>query len=548
LPTTESSDPGQRSPHLTRRTVLGACAAAGAVPFIAAEPAGARDPVRPAPVAPKVIDPAFEISPPGPIEAPWARHRLPDGEAWPLAPRQRSAPGDGEFSAPTQTYAASAIPFQFVYHSFPVRELPVEVSPYYRSTPVPLVDTGYHDSQGVRMFYRDGKLYDHPVAQAQYGLALLESYRLTGNQTYLDRAGQQAQRLQDRRVVRSNAWFYPYPFSIQLHGTYDVYNPPWYSMMAQGQALSLFTRLHTVTGATAWSTAADATFASFLLPPVAGQPWGVWVVDNHLWLEEYPHPKLIKGDRTYNGHTFSAYGLYDYWVHTKNADAELLLQGAMTTTRDVAAAIRTVNWRSKYCLAHNVDSGHYHTLHMEQHTQLYAITGDSSFAQIADPFYDDFPPNLVRGTIRFAAGRHTGCKFNSSGVVTATKLLELAAGSSAPSTERQKVWHQPGVWYSISAGGLAGYQVQETTPYRYQLGQYAGLGYLLHRPGTIKTATPKAYTVSSAGAMTSVVTTYQIGDPITIDIRAVLNGVQHVRLADGPYAGRWLGLAAVARG
>jgi hypothetical protein len=547
LSTTESSDPGPRTPHLTRRTVLGAAAAAGTVPFIAAEPAGARDAVRPAPAAPKVIDPAFEISPAGPIEAPWARHRLPDGAARLLAPRRRSAPGDGEFSAPTQTYAASAIPFQFVYHSFPVRELPVEVSPYYLSTPVPLVDTGYHDSQGVRMFYRDGKLYDHPVAQAQYGIALLESYRLTGNQTYLDRARQQAQRLWDRRVVRSNAWFYPYPFSFQLHGTYDVYNPPWYSMMAQGQALSLLTRLYKVTGATAWGTAADATFASYLLPPVAGQPWGVWVVDNHLWLEEYPHPKLIKGDRTYNGHTFAAYGLYDYWVQTKNADAELLLQGAMTTTRDIAAAIRTVNWRSKYCLAHSVDSGHYHTVHMGQHTQLYAITGDSYFAQTADLFYDDFPPNLVRGTIRFAAGRHTGCKFNSSGVVTATKVLALSAPSSAPSTERQKVWHQPGVWYSISAGGLAGYQVQESTPYRYQLGQYAGLGYLLHRPGTIKTTTPKAYTISSAGATTSVVTTYQVGDPVTIDIRAVLNGVQHVRLAEGPYAGRWLGLAALTR-
>lgn len=544
-------DPAADAPsepaHLTRRAVLGAAAAAGAAPLVMPVPAAARAVAAADPGGPHPINPAYEISPPGPFEEPWARPHLPNADAHRLAPRDHSAPGEGELTDPRQTFAASAIPFQFVYHAFAVRELPVEISPYYRSTPVPLVDTGYHDSKGVRMFYRDGKLYDHPVAQAQYGIQLLESYRLTGNTTYLARAREQAQRLWDRRVVRSNAWFYPYPFSFQLHGTADIYNPPWYSMMAQGQALSLFTRLHKVTGATAWRTAADATFASFLLPPAAGQPWGVYVVDSHLWLEEYPHPKMIKGDRTYNGHTYSAYGLYDYWLLTQNPDAKLLLQGAMTTTRDVAAAIRTRTWRSKYCLAHGVDSGHYHVLHMGQLAQLYAITGDSYLARIADLFYDDFPPYQVPGTVRFAAGAHTGCKFNSLGQVTATKRLALSATSSAPSTARQKVWHQPGLWYSISAGALAGYQVQENPPYRYQLGAYAGLGYLLHRPGVIAAPTPKAYTVDKYGRMTSVVTTYQVGDPVTVDMRGVLNASQYVHLAEGSYAGRWLPLSAVTR-
>jgi hypothetical protein len=537
--------------HPTRRIVLGAAAA---VPLIAAGPASAsasaivaRARAASPPRGPQPIDPAFEISPPGPVEAPWAR-RLSHAEARVLVPRDNSAPGEDEVSSSTQTLATSAIPFSFVVHHFPVRALPVEISPYYRSTPVPLADTGYHDFDGVRMFYKDGKLYDHPVAQAQYGLALLESYRLTSNRTYLDRARQQAQRLWDRRVVRSNAWFYPYRFSFQLHGTAETYYPPWYSMMAQGQVLSLFSRLHKVTGATAWRTAADATFKSFLLAPVAGQPWGVYVVSGHLILEEYPNPKRITGDRTYNGHTFSAYGLYDYWLLTRNADALLLLQGAMTTTRDLASSYRAPGWRSRYCLAHGVDAGHYHTIHMNQHAQLYAISGDSHFAGFADLYYDDFPPNGVRGTVRFAAGKHTGCRFDSAGRVTARKLLTLNAASSAPSSERQKVWSQPGVWYRISAGTLAGYHVQENTPYRYQLGKYAGLGYLLHRPGTITTDKPKAYTVTSAGSMTSVVTTYRAGAPVTVDIRAVLNGVHHVRLAEGPYAGRWLGLAAVKRG
>ena len=58
--------------------------------------------------------------------------------------------------------------------------------------------------------------------------------------------------------------------------------------------------------------AADLTFNTFLVRPAAGRPWGTYVVDGLLWLEEYPNPTELRGDRTYNGHTFSAYGLWDF--------------------------------------------------------------------------------------------------------------------------------------------------------------------------------------------------------------------------------------------
>ena len=47
--------------------------------------------------------------------------------------------------------------------------------------------------------------------------------------------------------------------------------------------------------------------------------------------------------------------------------------------------------------------------------------------------------------------------------------------------------------------------------------------------------------------MTSVVTGYQVGDPDMIDRRAVVNGVEHLRLADGDYAGRWVGYPTIVR-
>ncbi len=36
--------------------------------------------------------------------------------------------------------------------------------------------------------------------------------------------------------------------------------------------------------------------------------------------------------------------------------------------------------------------------------------------------------------------------------------------------------------------------------------------------------------------MTSVAANYRVGDPVNVDRRAVLNGVEHLRLADGNYA------------
>lgn len=531
---------------LSRRSLMSACLTAGVAPFVAG-PAGARSPdpnwvspVEPAPL----IDPAYEIGPPLPPGTLREVPRLSASEKRRLAPRRSSAPGASTFADST---AVADVPFQFRYDDFDIRELSPEIRPYRMSTRMPIVDTGIHDEYGVRMYRVDGKLYDHPVAQAQYGLQLLESYRLTGYQEYLRRAAKQAQRLVDRRVVHQGGWFYPYPFPFRLHGRYDVYEPPWYSMMAQGQALSLFCRLHQVTNRSRWKAAADATFASFLVTPVAGKPWGVYVRDGLLWLEEYPHPKEIRGDVTYNGHMFATFGLWDYWARTKDARTELLLKGALTTTRDVHLVIRNPGWRSKYCLAHGTDSGHYHTTHMHQHLDLYPMTGDTVFARMADLYYTDFPPDGVRGTIGFAAGTHTGYKFDSAGRILSTKKISLLSRSSAPSTARLKVLGQTGIWYAISAGSLSGYHVREASGRCYQVGTCATLAYPIPRPGVVAVEPVRAYTIDAAGQMTSVLTNYKIGDAVALDARAVLNGVEHLRLAAGDYAQRWVVLSTITR-
>ncbi|MFC6015584.1 D-glucuronyl C5-epimerase family protein [Plantactinospora solaniradicis] len=444
-------------------------------------------------------------------------------------------------------FLGSSTEVNFDHHDFEIRELLDGIRPYHLKTAVPLVDPGPHDSSGVRMALLGGKLHDHPVAQAQYGLHLIEAHRLTKNGEYLNRARKQAQRLVDRRVLQGDGWFYPYPFRHRLHRTNDVYPAPWYSMMAQGQALSVFCRLFTVTGEARWRTAADATFRSYLVAPVAGKPWGVYVVDGKLWLEEYPNPRGVTGDRTYNGHTFSAYGLWDYWVVTKDERAKMLLQGALTTTRDVYSEIANPQWRSKYCLRHSHDAGTYHSTHIGQQIQCFAITGDTAFARIADLFYTDFPPHGITGKVMFQPGDHTGYRFDGNGAVTASKPIRLLQPREAASKGRVRVKDQRDIWYEIGDGDLAGYHVKEVPGHSYQLGEAAPLGYRIPRLASIALAPVEAYTIDAAGAMTSVVTNYRVGDRVSLDRRAVLNGTEHLRLANGPHVGRWVRYSAMNR-
>lgn len=74
-------------------------------------------------------------------------------------------------------------------------------------------------------------------------MLLLDSYRLSGDKRYLDRARLHGSRIISQRVPRGSGWWYPYDWNYRLHSNAELYTAPWYSMMAQGQALSLFVRL-----------------------------------------------------------------------------------------------------------------------------------------------------------------------------------------------------------------------------------------------------------------------------------------------------------------
>lgn len=484
-------------------------------------------------------------SPPGPLGDVGAG--LPvDGTALPpsgnvRARIKRQSAAEAPKAARPQSVPAPSFTFTSAGYAPLAMPAAAETSGYVLTTPVPLVDTGDHDADGVRMFLVGTTQYNHPVAQAGYGIDLLASYALTNNSTYLNRAIAQAQRLIDTKVVSRGAWFYPYDFDFALHGiTADTMRAPWYSAMAQGQALSLFVRLYQVTGNQQWMDAADNTVASFSLPPAAGLPWVVHTDSaGYLWLDEYPL-SMTRTDLTFNGHNFALIGLYDYARQTADPVASDLFDGAATTALKYGTSgFRVPGWVSNYCLTHLTPAGHYQDIHIEQLISLYSMTGDVRFAQLSDAYRSDFPHNTT-STVRFSSGSHTGYQFSTSGAVTRSKTISLSAASAAPSSKYFKIKGR-GLYLLISAGSLSGYWVPDSPNVSTGIGPLDSATYSPQRTAVFHGGVTRAYRFSSSGLPSSSVGISINGSSAApFDESATYNGGRYVRITAGSLANYWV--------
>jgi len=256
--------------------------------------------------------------------------------------------------------------------------------------------TAIHDRYGVPMRNYDGVKRYHPVQLTRLGLAYLRNYRLTHDPRYLDRAKRIAGGLQRIGVAARGGLWFPYRFRWTMHGVSRYVNrPPWYSGMAQGLALALFTRLWQYTADATYRSLADVTYNSMRTLGRGSTPWVSWVDrGRYVWIEEYPQVL----DQTLNGFVFAIVGLYDYSQITKdaslyrparNADVLALLRGAITTIRAYAPIFRNAGTVSDYCLAHHFRNARYHHVHISQLRYLTTITGDPWFTRMAEAYAAD---------------------------------------------------------------------------------------------------------------------------------------------------------------
>lgn len=246
-----------------------------------------------------------------------------------------------------------------------------------------------------------GPVY-HPVALAQYGLYTFESFRFTDDPDYLDRAIANAEALLSGAERRDDELWFAYGFDYAMQGDPEMtLHAPWYSGMAQGQALSLFARLYEETGDDRWRDAAEGTFATFLAELTDGGPSFRHTTDDGLWFEEYAGDG-VPPTQVVNGHIYALFGLYDWAVRGGAAEAAELFDLGAQTVEMAFGDFRVPDGISYYCASDYCRSTgwqppSYHRGVAAQFESLALMTGDGAFLEFADTFDADYAASGASG-------------------------------------------------------------------------------------------------------------------------------------------------------
>jgi hypothetical protein len=282
-------------------------------------------------------------------------------------------------------------PAPYKLRHFDLVDLPFDRLPWTSDDPPRLEVPPPVDRDNIGLFrWIDGALYYRPGSIAINGMKRIDAFRDTGDRRQLEQALVQADHLRKMAIEQDDAWWLPFWFDYPPEGLVA----PWFNAMSQGLALSFFVRLHRVTGDDQYLEAAERIFESFrrLGRPKGGaeRPWVAYVADGgYLWLEHYPSRRP---DHVLNAHLHSLIGLYEYWQHTRSAEARQLLEGALTTMRDRAGLYRRKGKVSIYGMHSRTNHYKYHQIHIWQLRLLGRMTGDAWFTELADDLAADRGP------------------------------------------------------------------------------------------------------------------------------------------------------------
>jgi hypothetical protein len=387
-------------------------------------------------------------------------------------------------------------------------------------------------------------LFNHPVGQAQLSLGYLDNYRRTGNASYLARAKANAQRLIDRRVESRDGWYFPYDFDFAVHGDLtQTLKAPWYSAMAEGQALSAFTRLFEVTGDPAWKAAADATFATLDADPVVDQPFVSWVsATGDLWLELYPRWPVQNSERVLNGHIYAAFGLYDYAQLTGSTRAKHLYDGALTTvTRYLLSQFRTPQWATLYSLRHRIPTTSYHQKVVFQMLYLQYETGRSTYTKWATTFRTDFPNRTTVGLGVITPGTSVIYQLNAARDVVGTRAVKFSRDTCAPVDRRERAHGGP-IMLRVSAGTYKNWWFPEAYTKAHLRGAVDVHPYEPALRATFATGTSvRAYKYDSQNQLvSSSALTFTRSSQESVTKSAIVDGRLSYYLPTGAFADSWV--------
>lgn len=274
-------------------------------------------------------------------------------------------------------------------NEYTINILPYDEMPYIAEH-VRSFNMNTFDQDSVPMAIFGDSVYYHPVYTSSFGINFVDGAVRDGNPDYLKLAERIARRLVENANETNDKFLFPYNFDFKYTDA-DYLESPWYSGMAQGRMLTLFSRLYDVTGNKIYLSWADSTFESLKLlrNHNSDEDWVGYIdEDNYYWIEEYPSEE--KPVHVLNGFIFAIYGLYDYYLVTDKPEALMLLKASITTIEHYIGEYRNPNGISYYDLKNKFTNEKYHFIHIEQLNMIFKITGEQYFKEMADLLENDY--------------------------------------------------------------------------------------------------------------------------------------------------------------
>ena len=257
---------------------------------------------------------------------------------------------------------------------------------------------GYYDDQGIPMLDYRGAigLQYNPIAIAQYGLGNYNLFCRTRDETrkkrFINVANWLVSNLEETRYG-TKVWYHHFDWEYR-----DTLKAPWYSALAQGQGISLLLRAHKEVDDDIYIYSAKEAFETFKKNIREG---GVTYIDddNHIWFEEYivyPPTHIL------NGFIWASWGVYDYYLYTKEQEAIELFNQAISTLCDRLNDYDVGFWslyEQSGTRMKMLASPFYHSLHIAQLKILYRLTDIKLFDHYSNKwtsYYNDpFKRNLA---------------------------------------------------------------------------------------------------------------------------------------------------------
>jgi heparosan-N-sulfate-glucuronate 5-epimerase len=269
---------------------------------------------------------------------------------------------------------------------------------------------GPYDLHGIPLLHYRGEigLQYNPIAISQWGLGNYNVFAQSGSTDarakFLKASDWLCERLEknsDGLHVLNHYFDWEYRQTLKA---------PWYSGLAQGQAISLLVRAHAESGERTYVNCAALAFRSFLADVASG---GVRFVDaeKNIWFEEYlvsPPTHIL------NGFIWAAWGVYDYFLATGSREAMGLFAAAVKTL-DANLGRYDLGFWSRYELSGTllpmIASPFYHRLHVTQLRVMHRITSEKTFAQYAERWESFAQSRSKRSRALFYKGAFKLCYY-----------------------------------------------------------------------------------------------------------------------------------------